>query len=103
MQAGIESLNKRPYRYPAVKKDIIESLIQKILDQGIIQSSSSPIAAHVVLVGKKDGTWRLHIDYRNLSKQTVKNKFSIPIVKDLLDEFGGSKVFSKIDLRSGYH
>nr|XP_033514864.1 uncharacterized protein LOC117279428 [Nicotiana tomentosiformis] len=69
-------------------------------DQGIIQPSSSPFAASVVLVGKKDGTWKLCVDYRDLNKATVKNKFPIPIVEDLLDELGGSKVFSKIDLRS---
>ncbi|XP_019252819.1 PREDICTED: uncharacterized protein LOC109231628 [Nicotiana attenuata] len=80
LQNGIEPINKRPYRYPAVKRDIIE-----------------------VLVGKKDGTWRLCVDYRDLNKQTIKNKFPIAIVEDLLDELGGSVVFSKIDLKSGYH
>uniref|UniRef100_A0A3Q7JVP6 Reverse transcriptase domain-containing protein n=1 Tax=Solanum lycopersicum TaxID=4081 RepID=A0A3Q7JVP6_SOLLC len=97
LKAGTEPMNKSPYRYPSVKKDVIEGLVQQMLDQGIIQPSYSPFASPVVLVGKKDGSWRLCVDYRNLNKFFVKNKFPIPIVEDLLDELGGSKIFSKID------
>ncbi|XP_015074567.1 uncharacterized protein LOC107018569 [Solanum pennellii] len=103
LKAGTEPMNKRPYRYPSVKKDVIQGLVQQMLDQGIIQPSCSPFTSPVVLVGKKDGSWRLCVDYKDLNKFTVKNKFPIPIVEDLLDELGGSKIFSKIDLRSGYH
>nr|XP_016447594.1 PREDICTED: uncharacterized protein LOC107772617 [Nicotiana tabacum] len=78
--------------------------LRQMLDQGIIQPSCSPFASPMVLVGKKDGSWRLCVSYRNLNKYTLKNKFTIPpIVEDLLDELGGSKIFSKIDLSSGYH
>nr|XP_009762104.1 PREDICTED: uncharacterized protein LOC104214174 [Nicotiana sylvestris] len=103
LQNGTEPINKRPYIYPSIKKDVIETLVKQMLDQEIIQPSSSPFVAHVVLAGKKDETWRLCVDYRDLNKTTVKKKFPIPIVEDLLDELGGSKVFSKIDLWSGYH
>ncbi|KAH0632375.1 hypothetical protein KY284_035161 [Solanum tuberosum] len=96
-------VNKRPYRYLGVKKDIIEKLVQEMLDQGIVQHSTSSYASHVVLVGKKDGSWRLCVDYRALNQLTIKDKFPIPIIKDLLDELGGAVVFSKIDLRVVYH
>lgn len=95
MQNGTEPVNKRPYRYPSVRKDMIESLVKQMLHQGIIQPSSSPFAAPVALVRKKDGTWKLCVGYRDLIEATVKNKFPIPIVDDLLDELGGSKSFLK--------
>lgn len=96
-------VNIRPYRYPLKQKDVIERLIQEMLDSGIIQPSSIPCASPVVLVGKKDGSWRLCMDYRELNKQTVKDKFPIPFVEELMVELAGSQFFSRIDLRAGYH
>nr|KYP57679.1 Retrovirus-related Pol polyprotein from transposon 17.6 [Cajanus cajan] len=100
---GANPVNKRPYRYARHQKDIIEGLIQQYLKTGVIQHNTNPYASPVVLVGKKDGSWRLCVDYRDLNQATIKNKFPIPLVDDLLDELHGSTVFSKIDLRAGYN
>jgi len=96
-------VNKRPYRYAKQQKYIIDRLVQEYLKSGVIQISSSSYASPVVLVSKKDGTWRLCVNYRDLNKQTVKDIFPIPLVGDLLDEVHGSTLFSKINLRAGYN
>lgn len=84
-----------------MKKDII--LVKDMLQQSVIQYINSPFTSPVVLVGKKDRTWKLCVDYRELNQCIVKDKFPMPIIDDQLDELEGAVIFSKIDLRLSYH
>jgi hypothetical protein len=91
------------YRHPNKFKDEIEKAIKELLDMGHIRPNSSPFASSVFLVKKKDGTMQMCIDYRALNKKTIKNRYPVPKIDELLDELHGALYFLKIDLRSGYH
>ena len=100
---GASPVNLRPYRYSPMQKTEIEKQIKEMLKQGIIQTSSSPFASPILLVGKKDFSWILVGDFGHLNAITVKNKFPLPVIDELLDELAGAKWFTSLDLRSGYH
>ncbi|XP_024310364.1 uncharacterized protein LOC112268670 [Brachypodium distachyon] len=100
---GAKPVNIRPYRYNPTQKNEIERQVQDMLTQGIIQPSSSPFASPVLLVQKKDGEWRFCIDYRHLNAITVKNRFPLPVIDELMDELSGACWFTSLDLRAGYH
>ncbi|GJT22207.1 putative reverse transcriptase domain-containing protein [Tanacetum coccineum] len=100
---GVAPVARAPYRLaPSEMKELSEQL-KELSDKGFIRPSSSPWGAPVLFVKKKDGSFRMCIDYRELNKLTVKNRYPLPRIDDLFDQLQGSSVYSKINLRSGYH
>ena len=100
---GAAPVAKAPYRLAPSEMQELSSQLQELLSKGFIRPSSSPWGAPILFVKKKDGSMRMCIDYRELNKLTVKNRYPLPRIDDLFDQLQGASFFSKIDLRSGYH
>jgi hypothetical protein len=100
---GAQPVFVRPYCYAPVLKTEIEKQVNEMLQQGIIQPSTSSFASPVLLVKKKDNSWRFCVDYRQLNAVTLKGKFPIPIIEELLDELSGAAYFTTLDLQAGFH
>ncbi|GKA47485.1 putative nucleotidyltransferase, ribonuclease H, partial [Tanacetum coccineum] len=94
---------KSPYRLAPSEMEELSGQLKELQDKGFIRPSSSPWGAPVLFVKKKDGSFRMCIDYKELNKLTIKNRYPLPRIDDLFDQLQGSQYFSKIDLRSGYH
>ncbi|GKB37095.1 putative reverse transcriptase domain-containing protein [Tanacetum coccineum] len=100
---GAAPVARAPYRLAPFEMKELSEQLQELSDKGFIRPSSSPWGASVLFVKKKDGSFQMCIDYRELNKLMVKNRYPLPRIDDLFDQLQGSSVYYKIDLRSGYH
>ena len=100
---GTAPIAKNRYRLSYEENQELERQLTDLEKKGFIQPSQSPFSAPILFVKKKDGSRRLCLDYRALNKATIKNKFPLPVIEDLIHSLSGAKVFSKLDLKSGYH
>ena len=96
-------ISMTPHRMAPVELQELRVQLQELLDKGFIRPSTSPWGAPVLFAKKKDKTLRLCIDYRQLNRVTIKNRYPLPRIDDLFDQLSGARVYSKIDLRTGYH
>ncbi|MCO5562493.1 hypothetical protein L7F22_016120 [Adiantum nelumboides] len=100
---GSSPPNRPPYRVSYAQQEEILTQVNELLEKGLVRPSSSPFCSPVLLVQKKDGSYRMCIDYRVLNKQTIKNRFPVPRITYIFDRLQGSTYYSRIDLKSGYH
>lgn len=100
---GATPFQIRPYRHSPELKTEIEKHVQEMIQSGIVTPSNSAFSSPLIMVRKKDGTWRSCVDFRHLNMLTLKSKFPLPVIDELLDELKGASWFSKLDLRAGYH
>ena len=94
--SGTQPISKAPYRMAPIELKELKNQLQELLDKGFIRPSVSPWGAPVLFVKKKDGTMRMCIDYRELNKATIKNKYPLPRIDDLFDQLQGAQVFSRL-------
>lgn len=102
LEQGAVPPARRPYRLSWAEREELRRQLEQLMQQGLIQPSVSPYAAPVLLIKKKDGTFRLCVDFRALNKVTIRDCFPLPLIQDLLDQLRGAHIFSKLDLKSGY-
>ena len=103
LQPGTSPISMTPHRMAPVELQELRVQLQELLDKGFIRPSTSPWGAPVLFAKKKDKTLRLCIDYRQLNRVTIKNRYPLPRIDYLFDQLRGARVYSKIDLRTGYH
>lgn len=103
LEPGTKPITKAPYRMALAEMAELKKQLDELMEKGFVRPSSSPWGAPVLFVKKKDGSFRLCIDYRGINRVTVKNKYPLPRIDELLDQLRGATCFSKIDLASGYH
>ena len=100
---GAQIPGQRPFRLSAAEAAEISKQVTELMDFGLIRPSNSDFGAPILLVKKKDGSFRMCIDYRRLNAITKKDSFPLPLIEDLVDKLQGAKILSKIDLKSGFH
>jgi hypothetical protein len=100
---GATPFHIRPYKYAPILKDEIEHQVKEMLEAGVVQHNNNPFSFYVLLVKKKDGTYRFCVDYRHLNAITMKGQFPIPIIDEFLDELHQACWFSTLDLCAGFH
>ena len=103
LHPGTTTISMTPHRMAPVELQELRVQLQELLDKGFIRPSTSPWGASVLIVKKRGKTLRLCIDYRQLNRVMIKNRYPLPRIDDLFDQLRGARVYSKIDLRTGYH
>ena len=100
---GSQPVSIAPYRMAPAELTELRKQLDELLDKGFIKSSTLPWGAQVFFAKKDDGSLRLCVDYRKLNQMIIKNRYPLPYIDDLFDQLGGSRYFTKIELRYGYH
>jgi hypothetical protein len=103
LKLGIEPIARTPYRMLTLELQELRMKLKELLNLGITRPSVSLWGTPIIFIRKKDGSWRLCIDYRQLNKETIKNQYVLPRIDDMFDQMKGAMVFSKIDFQSSYH